>query len=738
MFNETEGELDLPFGMVSGALTPRTGRVDPAAEAAYRQALLGSIVKLEELRQKYVDRAIQTMSEDDKAVLVALTETMSAIAQGRIAAAMSLQGRAQAFQIVGKGVEDLFKRSLLVPDEQAMMDVQGYVSTFAGTAAAMGNNPDVRRDIATIVRNKGGWFTQGADGKQIPNQDAVSAVTNYIEDKGGGLNTVSNITNRLLKLDPGTRARTGMEAARLARAASQDGVKVLLSAIPETAGLSDQQKAQFADASGARLYDRTLADVGGDALKVMATEQETADATLMQVYGDIQRIGLDGISSEAAGEIQQVLKRAHDNYTSGRAGSAAVFNAVNANVPYFDDKIKQREQQLNALDNKSDTNRFRLADPIFAATDRMRARVPAFDVFQAAMRFPSAERAAVWSGRFPQALKLVNDAAVQNPSLLGDPAAVRNLLQRNGFPTTQVERAVWSFKPDQPLLPTDAVADRYADLQGSATPEPAPGSDAELEAKAEASPPMQGTATIEKEPATRQEAMEDLMTEGVPDLQGTATAEPAQAPAPTQPSPQDTFTGKAGTTYQRNSDGSYTVTKAASPILEGMTISREESPELWGAIAKEHNAAAMEAQPAVAEEAPPVQAAPPPQAPPPQVVAPLPTRAAPTVEEEADSVAKRKAALDALSGMPSKKQDDEEPKDGAAAEPPAEEGATTSDMRTGAEPPPLTSEDPAQAGMSTTQTPPATLAGYGAGRHADAALASAFLGRFRKPELRRG
>lgn len=744
---EMEGELDLPFGMISGALTPRNGAIDPTVEANYRKDLMASIDKLEELRQKYVDRAITTMSEDDKAVLAALTETIQGIMQGQIAIGMGMQGRAQALQVLRGGMDETFHQALAVPDQQAMADINMYASTFSSSAAALAQSPDFRRQLATIVKNKGGLYVTDASGKPMLdesgqtqfNPEAVAAVSDYVENKAGGLGTVANITQRLLKLDPGTRANTGMEAARLARAAAQDGVRVMMAAAPETFGVTEQDANRLADITGARMSDRVLADIGVDASKVALTQQDQSKALLDRVYTDLMKIG---VGTAGGAEIAEVMKRAHDNYKNGRLGergSKAVFNAVNADVPYYDEKIAGLQGKIDRLDNKAEPNIHRLADPILRETDRMRAMIPAFDVFQTAMRFPTAERAAVWTSRFPQALKMVNDAAAQNPSLLADPDAVRALLRKGKFPVTPIERAAYSFKPNQPLLPTGKATAEMPDLGGVAVAEP---TEAQLSAAADAMPAMEGTATVEPTAAELKAA------EKAPDLTGTATVDPTDAElekqAETAPdlkgkaSVGESFTGRGGTEYTRNADGSYTVTASPMEMLVGMTIDRNESPDMWATIAKEHNEAAvseMESQPTTkpTETAPAQMAAAPPPA---QPQAPLPVRQAPTEQEAADDLKRRTDAL----RVPGSPQAD----DGKSEEGKAEEGDASGASAqaspgapTGA-PPALTSEDPAAAAASTTQTPPATLAGYGAARHQDAALASAFAGRYRRPEVNRG
>ena len=496
------GALSYQFGRA----TPMDGPIDKSAELEYRKQLQDAIDKLEELRQKHVEGVLNNITEEHKAQLVALTEAMQALAQGQIAKAMTAQARAQKFaSIAGKMTEIVGPKLLRTADQPTIAEADLQIGTFRQGVMnwVSGEGPAIK----SMIQNAGGIYATDADGNvqldangnRVFNGGAINALTEELQKQGSSSAIMAMVTS-LGKLDPGMRANTATEIARRLQEQTGDAFAVASGALGAELGLNEVERRQLGAAIARQNTDIMAAKVGSDAFQAAATEQEMS-ADVWNSFVD--EITSTGLSSADGAALKQVLQRGVDDYKAGVVGRGDLMNMVNA--PYYDDKIKQKEGQIAALDRNDARAAGLRSDPLLRAADRMANQIPVFDAYQIAMKFPDREKAALWTAKHPNFLRQLHVAAQSNPALLGDVAQVSKLLAANGAPMNGLARLAYGGH-EEPLLPT-AGGGATATPEAPGMPAASVGAPEPAEAPAPASPAAPAQAPPEVR-ATAQRAME--------------------------------------------------------------------------------------------------------------------------------------------------------------------------------------------------------------------------------------
>ena len=549
-----------PIGYLVGRNTPIGGYSSDAK--AYQQQLNNlndRYLKLQELRQKYVSGEVEHLDNRTKYVMQGLSDIANAMSKGMEAVAMSQQARADIDGKINDKLSEFWSKMLAhQPDTQTVTDYSANTAQMRDTLAAKLDQAAVQQEIARVAQENGGLYVTDAQGQKTLNPQAVNAIVGVINGGANGplTSAVNQATQGLAKLDNTTRANTALQLMQMTSDATTDALRTAAAKGSLNAlGISEQDAANIGAAAAKSYTDQIANSVGTKAFQDEKTYETEAAEGMTAFWNDISKNYGQGNSQLAALTEQARQKWIATINNTNQQDMKNVELAVPTYIQGEIDKTKAAMDQVQAAALKAGHTP---EDPVLAAVQDMRTRIPHFDTWQAAMRFRDSMHAAIYAADHPHEVVDFLKMMKADPSLANNVPAVRERLHAYG----EQQGFGYYTSPVGRLLQLGH--------------KPAPGSTS-----------LGGTATAEppKVAAAAPDALPSL-TGAVTEVNGqpTAAAPPVATTASSKP-----IQGKGGWSYVRDPDGNYVIAEAPARYtsMKGTTVSKDDHPTAWAAIDEE-------------------------------------------------------------------------------------------------------------------------------------------------------
>lgn len=526
-----------------GKQTPIIAERDPAAELAYREAIIKGLVDLSKQIDDYRLGAAEDLSDQQKEAIKSYNDVLKAWADIKMATAEGQRAKADIMGTILKGTADLTGGYMMRKPNQAVVDqaTPEIATSIASGQTYLGSSEGQSALAAALRAQNGQLFIPGTDGSAQINPGVYNLLEQHL-----GAPIKSVIGSRPSLVEDGTRWWT----ADALGGSAANGLEAAFGAIPRPPGVDDAQWRALAQAYAADVRDRGVAPFVGDA-DLAQWRQQAGEQTFTTMWDQAKKFGVQGADLDTISRFSRAYIDAVNKLPDVYGEQIASIDAPAEDA----ENIQLLRAELDALAEGRDEP----TDPLIRARQKL-AKVPGIDAFREGLRFRTQDAMERYILRHPGHLKAWVDAVRADPNIAATPDTAR----------------AWAVQAsvDQGWRrPTKLGATLH---KGGPAPAGLPG----------AAAPATTPATPE---APEADPFKDAGPGRLTETGNTFMRDPDAAPAKAAPATASPVVrrlpGLGGYAYDQHEDGSYTI--VSSPNPKGVGAHVPVGGKGWGAILTE-------------------------------------------------------------------------------------------------------------------------------------------------------